>query len=95
MVRTPLRRDILFHPQVIRPKPTPGKTLELGFLGSVLHVETPHSIDVQQLTDTSSFNEKYNPRFHVRIFDTSIKPADWGSDFSDNGAFLTASHITF
>ncbi|KIM35253.1 hypothetical protein M413DRAFT_20781 [Hebeloma cylindrosporum] len=47
------------------PNPTPGKTLELGFLGSVLHVEIPHSIDVQQLTDTSSFNEKYNPRSHI------------------------------
>jgi len=90
---SPLRRDIPFHLQVIRPKPTPGKTLELGFLGSVLHVEIPHSIDVQQLTDTSSFNEKYNPRSHARVFfDTSIKPADLCSDFSNDGTFLTSSN---
>ena len=47
--------------------PTPGTTLELGFLGTVLHVELPHSIDAQQLTETSSFNEKYDPRSHVRL----------------------------
>ncbi|KAJ3514657.1 hypothetical protein NLJ89_g2253 [Agrocybe chaxingu] len=47
------------------PDPTPGQTLELGFLGAVLHVEIPHSIDVQQVTETSSFNEKYDPRLHI------------------------------
>ena len=52
----------------IRPDPTPGRTLELGFLGTVLHVEIPQSIDVLQVTGTSSFNEKYNPRLHVRTF---------------------------
>jgi len=50
-------------------------------------VEIPHSIDVQQLTDTSSFNEKYNPKFHVPFFDTFIKPADLRSDFSDGCTF--------
>ncbi|KAF8150895.1 hypothetical protein B0H34DRAFT_666138 [Crassisporium funariophilum] len=48
-----------------RRDPSPGQTLELGFLGSVLQVEIPHSIDAQQLTETSSFNEKYNPRIHI------------------------------
>lgn len=90
-----LRLDIPFYLQLIRPEPTPGKTLELGFLGSVLHVEIPHSIDVQQITDTSSFNEKYNPRFHVRafFFGSSIKPAELRSDFSDDGTFPTPSDI--
>lgn len=50
----------------IRSDPTPGQTLELGFLGTVLQVEIPHSLDVQQVTETSSFNEKYDPRAHVR-----------------------------
>ncbi|KAF9016266.1 DUF1630-domain-containing protein [Hymenopellis radicata] len=45
--------------------PMPGAILELGFLGSVLHVELPQSIDHQQLTDTSSFREKYNPSIHT------------------------------
>ncbi|KAF8813388.1 DUF1630-domain-containing protein [Phlegmacium glaucopus] len=45
--------------------PSPGYTLELGFLGSVVHVEIPHSSDAQQLTETSSFNEKYDPRTHI------------------------------
>lgn len=49
----------------IRPDPTPGETLELGFLGTVLQVEIPHSLDVQQVTETSSFNEKYDPKSHV------------------------------
>ncbi|KAF8879304.1 hypothetical protein CPB84DRAFT_1687970 [Gymnopilus junonius] len=47
------------------PDPTPGQTLELGFLGTVLQVEIPHSLDVQQVTETSSFNEKYDPRAHI------------------------------
>ncbi|KAF8969105.1 hypothetical protein BDZ97DRAFT_264108 [Flammula alnicola] len=47
------------------PDPTPGSTVELGFLGSVLHVEIPHSIDAQQVTETSSFNEKYSPTSHI------------------------------
>jgi hypothetical protein len=49
-----------------RPDPTPGTTIKLHFLGSVFHVELPHTIDEQQLTETSSFNEKYNPKHHVR-----------------------------
>lgn len=32
-----------------RPQPVPGATLELGFLGSVLHVELPRDMDEQQL----------------------------------------------
>ncbi|ESK95846.1 family with sequence similarity member b [Moniliophthora roreri MCA 2997] len=47
------------------PDPSPGMTLELGFLGSVLHLELPRTIDSQQLTDTSSFKEKYNPKLHI------------------------------
>ncbi|KAF9468198.1 hypothetical protein BDZ94DRAFT_849450 [Collybia nuda] len=45
--------------------PIPGETLELGFLGSVLQLELPRTIDEQQLTDTSSFQEKYDPRQHI------------------------------
>jgi len=48
-----------------RPSPTLGQTLELGFLGTVLQVEIPNSLDVQQVTETSSFNEKYDPRSHI------------------------------
>lgn len=50
----------------IRPNPDPGRLVHLGFLGSVLHVEIPHSIDVQQMTETS-FNGMYNPMIHVRL----------------------------
>jgi hypothetical protein len=45
--------------------PVPGITVELGFLGSVLEVELPLTPDTQQLTDTPSFDEKYNPELHV------------------------------
>jgi len=54
--------------------PTPGETLELGFVGTVLYVELPHSMDEQQLTETSSFNEKYNPRFHILASTTPLIP---------------------
>ncbi|KAG2017591.1 FAM116B protein [Coprinopsis cinerea AmutBmut pab1-1] len=54
--------------------PTPGTTVELGFLGSVLHVEIPHSIDAQQLAETSSFNEKYNPRYHILATSAPFHP---------------------
>lgn len=48
-----------------RSDPKPGETLELGFLGMVINVEIPHTIDQFQLTETSSFNEKYDPKLHV------------------------------
>ncbi|KAF8183395.1 hypothetical protein BJ912DRAFT_1023213 [Pholiota molesta] len=56
------------------PDPTPGKTLELGFLGTVLHVEIPHSIDVQQVTATTSFNEKYDPKSHILAMSAPFTP---------------------
>ena len=48
-----------------RPDPVPGANLELGFLGSVLEVELPLTIDTQQLTGTPPFDETYNPELHV------------------------------
>ncbi|TFK27824.1 DUF1630-domain-containing protein [Coprinopsis marcescibilis] len=54
--------------------PTPGTTLELGFLGSAIHVEIPHSIDTQQLAATSSFNEKYDPRLHILASAAPFQP---------------------
>lgn len=32
----------------------------------MLNVELPHTIDEQQLTETPSFGEKYDPKIHVR-----------------------------
>ena len=49
-----------------RPDPTPSGILELGFLGSVLQVEIPHSIDAQQVIQ-SSFIQRYDPKAHVRL----------------------------
>ncbi|KXN88654.1 Protein DENND6A [Leucoagaricus sp. SymC.cos] len=54
--------------------PKPGETLELGFLGTVVHVEIPHTIDQFQLTETSSFNEKYDPKLHVLASCTPFYP---------------------
>ncbi|EGN98722.1 hypothetical protein SERLA73DRAFT_181337 [Serpula lacrymans var. lacrymans S7.3] len=45
--------------------PLPGSTLELGFLGSVMHVELPQSMDEQQLTETYSFQQKFDPSLHI------------------------------
>ena len=46
--------------------PTPGRTVELDFLGTALHLEIPNTVDDQQLTETPSFQEKYDPQTHVR-----------------------------
>lgn len=48
-----------------RSDPTPGTTVELGFLGSVLNVELPHTSEQQQMSGTASFQEKYDPKLHV------------------------------
>lgn len=48
-----------------RQSPSPGSTIELGFLGSVLHVELPLTSDSQQLAETNTFEEKFNPGVHV------------------------------
>ncbi|KAG1750091.1 hypothetical protein EDB19DRAFT_1936844 [Suillus lakei] len=47
--------------------PSPGLTAELGFLGSVLHVELPMTADTQQLTETASFHEKFDPTLHLHL----------------------------
>ena len=47
---------------------TAGATLELGFLGSVLRLKLPHTVDEQQFLETSSFAEKYDPGKHVRSY---------------------------
>lgn len=57
-----------------RQSPSPGSTVELGFLGSVLHVELPLSPDSQQLAETSTFDVRFNPSVHVGT-PTSCLPA--------------------
>ncbi|KAG6374546.1 hypothetical protein JVT61DRAFT_4595 [Boletus reticuloceps] len=64
--------------------PSPGSTVELGFLGSVLHVELPLTPDSQQLTETTTFEEQFNPAVHllassgpfnpppIRLFEASL-----------------------
>lgn len=47
------------------PSPKAASTLELGFLASVLLVELPQHIDQQQLTETSSFGETFDPTRHI------------------------------
>ncbi|KAF8630254.1 hypothetical protein AX15_003031 [Amanita polypyramis BW_CC] len=54
--------------------PTPGQTMELGFLGSVLHLEIPTTVDEQQLTETSSFHEKYDARIHILASSSPLIP---------------------
>lgn len=54
--------------------PSPGLTLELGFLGSVLQVELPTSSDSQQLAETASFDQKFDPREHVLASSVPFDP---------------------
>jgi hypothetical protein len=55
-----------------RCSPSPGLTTELGFLGSVLHVELPMNVDIQQLAETASFHEKFDPTLHVTRFSLAL-----------------------
>ncbi|KAF8640309.1 hypothetical protein AX16_010204 [Volvariella volvacea WC 439] len=62
------------HNIAVWPDPTPGRTVELGFLGSVLHLEIPHSINEQQSTETSSFHEAYDPKRHILGSSAPLQP---------------------
>ncbi|KAH8990318.1 hypothetical protein EDB92DRAFT_1935384 [Lactarius akahatsu] len=48
------------------PSPTPGTTIELGFLGSVLHVELPGDVDEQQLGTSEQPQPRIDQDWHVR-----------------------------
>ncbi|KAJ7163926.1 hypothetical protein C8R43DRAFT_989186 [Mycena crocata] len=49
--------------------PTPGMIVELGFLGTVLSVELPHSPEQQQLADKA-----YDPRQHILASSCAFTP---------------------
>ncbi|KAJ6608667.1 hypothetical protein B0H10DRAFT_1815325 [Mycena sp. CBHHK59/15] len=49
--------------------PMPGTTIELGFLGTVLNVELPHSPEQQQLADKA-----YDPRQHILASSSAFTP---------------------
>ncbi len=49
-----------------RPPPVPGSTKELGFLGSVLHVELPLDLDEQQLGNGPHMQTVSDQDWHVR-----------------------------
>ncbi|KAF9234226.1 hypothetical protein BU15DRAFT_90060 [Melanogaster broomeanus] len=53
---------------------TPSSTIEIGFLGSVLHIELPVSSDSQQLAETGSFDEKFDPAMHLLASSVSFDP---------------------
>ncbi|KAF8557117.1 DUF1630-domain-containing protein [Imleria badia] len=54
--------------------PSPGVTVELGFLGSVLHVELPLTSDSQQLAETNTFDEQFNPAVHLLASSGPFEP---------------------
>ncbi|KAH9168834.1 DUF1630-domain-containing protein [Lactarius sanguifluus] len=47
------------------PSPTPGTTVELGFLGSVMHVELPGDVDEQQLGTTEQPQPRIDQDWHL------------------------------
>ncbi|KAH9047385.1 hypothetical protein EDB84DRAFT_484060 [Lactarius hengduanensis] len=47
------------------PSPTPGTTIELGFLGSVLHVELPGDVDEQQLGTSEQPQPRIDQDWHL------------------------------
>jgi hypothetical protein len=50
-----------------RPPPVPGTTVELGFIGSVLHVELPRDMDEQQLGNVNHLDVQLEHDWHVRF----------------------------
>ncbi|KIK62649.1 hypothetical protein GYMLUDRAFT_242791 [Collybiopsis luxurians FD-317 M1] len=56
------------------PDPTPGTLLEIGFLGTVLHVEIPHSGDDAQQLSGSMVREHFNPKQHILASAPSFHP---------------------
>lgn len=54
--------------------PASGSTLELGFLGFVLHVELPTNIDSQQLVETASFGRGFDPTEHLLASSVPLYP---------------------
>lgn len=60
---------LCFYPLLeARPDPTPGTLLEIGFLGTVLQVEIPHSgDDAQQIRATISKKNDFDPKLHVSL----------------------------
>ncbi|KAG6827615.1 hypothetical protein H0H92_011072 [Tricholoma furcatifolium] len=55
--------------------PVPGETLELGFLGSVLRVALPHTINEQQFVPGPSAVAKYDPKQHIAATSSPLIPA--------------------
>ncbi|KAG5642025.1 hypothetical protein DXG03_003772 [Asterophora parasitica] len=53
--------------------PTPGETLELGFLGSVLNLVVPLTIDEQQFTPPTAVG-KYDPRRYIAASAPALLP---------------------
>ncbi|KAJ4493064.1 hypothetical protein C8J55DRAFT_556035 [Lentinula edodes] len=54
------------HNIAMWPDPTPGTVLEIGFLGTVLQVEIPHSgDDAQQIRATISKKNNFDPKLHI------------------------------
>ncbi|KAA1467559.1 DUF1630-domain-containing protein [Dentipellis sp. KUC8613] len=45
--------------------PLPGTTVELGFLGSVLHAELPESLDEQQLSSSAHLHSQTDQDWHI------------------------------
>ncbi|KAG6907162.1 hypothetical protein DXG01_010287 [Tephrocybe rancida] len=55
--------------------PVPGGTLELGFLGSVLHLALPLTINEQQFTPGPPTVGKYDPRQHIAASSSPLTPS--------------------
>jgi hypothetical protein len=58
-----------------RPPPVPGSTKELGFLGSVLHVELPLDLDEQQLGNGPHMRTMSDQDWHVRSKYSHLHPS--------------------
>ncbi|KAF5379809.1 hypothetical protein D9615_005688 [Tricholomella constricta] len=54
--------------------PAPGETLELGFLGSVLRLVIPLTMDEQQFTPSQSTVGRYDPRQHIAASASPLLP---------------------
>ncbi|VDB84763.1 unnamed protein product [Peniophora sp. CBMAI 1063] len=66
--------EVASHNMANWPPPSPGETLELGFLGSVIHAELPQNVDEQQLSNTAHLHSQTESDWHVLVCSPPLEP---------------------
>ncbi|KAI0035421.1 hypothetical protein K488DRAFT_76661 [Vararia minispora EC-137] len=66
--------EVASHNIASWPTPVPGTTVELGFVGSVMHAELPRNVDEQQLSNTAHLHSQNDQNWHVLVCAPPVHP---------------------